>query len=149
MEVFATSAEMSLSHLTSHPIWSVSQTAVDIGGSTGPAAIALAKEYPQLTVTVEDLPPVVAGAEKNVPEDVAGRVHFVGHDFIAEGAVQPTLGADVYLLRWVLHNWSDKYAIRILKSIIPALKAGAKILIMEIIMPEPGAVPLWREKDLR
>jgi hypothetical protein len=115
----------------------------------GHAAIALAKKHAGLTITVEDLPPVVASAQTHVPEEIAERVKFVAHDFIADGAVQPVIGADVYLLRWILHNWSDKYASAIFKSIIPALKQGARILIMEIILPEPGAVPLYKEKDLR
>ena len=149
MNAFATTPEMSMDYLTSHPIWEKIKSVVDIGGSTGQAAIALAQGHPQLHVTVEDLPPVVLGAEQHVPQEVASRIKFIGYDFSVEDAVQPVKGADVYLMRWVLHNWSDKYAIGILRSIIPALNVGAKILIMEIIVPEPGTVPQWKEKNLR
>jgi hypothetical protein len=43
--------------------------------------------------------------------------------------------ADVYYFRSIFHNWADKYCIRILQKLIPALKKGARIIIHERILP--------------
>jgi chemotaxis methyl-accepting protein methylase len=48
-----------------------------------------------------------------------GQLDFKPHGFFTE---QPVKNADVYFLRSILHNWSDKYAIEILTNLIPALK---------------------------
>jgi len=57
--------------------------------------------------------------------------------------------ADVYFFRWILHDWSDDRASLILRNLIPALKPGANIVLKEMIMPEPGTMPFFHEKNLR
>ncbi|TGO70130.1 hypothetical protein BOTNAR_0003g00230 [Botryotinia narcissicola] len=71
---------------------------------------------------------------------------FMAHDFFTE---QPVMGADVYLFRCVFHNHSDKYCIRILQHLIPALKPGARIVIAEFIVPPPGSVSKHKEWLIR
>ncbi|KAI0867285.1 hypothetical protein GGS24DRAFT_486087 [Hypoxylon argillaceum] len=70
----------------------------------------------------------------------------MAHDFLTE---QPIVGADVYFFRWIFHNWSDKYSIKILRNHIPALKKGAKIVINDNILPQPGVISQWQEDRLR
>jgi hypothetical protein len=67
------------------------------------------------------------------------------HDFFQD---QPVC-ADAYLLRWVLHDWSDKYAIKILRALIPALKKGARIIVNEFVLPPPGIASAFQSKILR
>jgi len=55
----------------------------------------------------------------------------------------------VYFLRWIFHNYSDPYAIKILKSLIPALKPGAKIIINDHCFREPGTETPFDEKVMR
>lgn len=90
--------------------------------------------------------PVVAAAEKDSPVELAGRVRFMEHDFLTE---QPVHGADVYFFRWIFHNWSDKYSIKILRNLIPALKPGAKVVINDNVLPQPGILSRWQEERLR
>lgn len=130
-------------HTVNNFAWDTVRTVVDIGGSTGPVAFALAEKYPNLEITVQDLPPVVAGAQKQRPDL---NVTFQGHDFFDQ---QPVRGADVYYFRWILHNWSDKYALRILRALVPALKPGARIVIMDEVMPAPGEVSNRSERMMR
>lgn len=73
------------------------------------------------------------------------RVTFEEHDFFAPQTVQ----ADVFYFRWTLRNWADKYCVLALKAQIPMLKPGARVIIQDVIMPEPGAAPLWKEKNAR
>lgn len=68
------------------------------------------------------------------------------HDFLE---VQPVHGADVYLLRWILHDWSDKYAIQILRNLTPALKKGARVVVNDVCLPAPGQVGPMTERYFR
>ncbi|KAK0105630.1 hypothetical protein ONS95_004160 [Cadophora gregata] len=120
-------------------------TIVDIGGSHGFVCIALAERYPNLKFVVQDLPKTVASAPK-LSDDLASRITFQAHDFHTE---QPVKGADIYLYRWILHNHSDKYAVNMLRQLIPALKKGAKVLINDHCLPEPGTESMWDEKIIR
>jgi len=138
---------VNLSHLLDNIRWDKEPRPallVDVGGSHGSVTIEALRKYKFLHAVVQDLPEVVGTAE--VPEDLQNRMNFQAHDFFT---VQPQIGADVYLLRNILHDWSDKYAIKILKSLVPALKHGAKIILNEICLPEPGKLPLYEEQFLR
>ena len=68
------------------------------------------------------------------------------HDFLTP---QPVKGADIYLLRWILHDWSDKYSVAILRNLIPALKRGAKVLVNDVCIPEPGQLGIAVDRKLR
>lgn len=121
-------------------------TVVDIGGSHGFVCVALARKFPSISFVVQDLEPVITGGQENVPPDVEGRVSFMAHDFLTQ---QPVLGADVYFFRWILHNWSDKYSIKILRNLIPALKPGAKIIVSDGILPGPCEIPKGSQTRMR
>ncbi|KAK3986043.1 S-adenosyl-L-methionine-dependent methyltransferase [Cladorrhinum sp. PSN332] len=111
---------------------------VDVGGSHGLVCIELARRFPGLEFVVQDLDePVVRDADARKPSEVADRVSFMTHDFFTP---QPVRGADVYFLRAVLHNWSDGYAVRILRNLIPGLKRGAKVVINDVVVPEAGSM---------
>lgn len=119
---------------------------VDIGGARGGVAIEIARHLTDIKCIVQDLPDVIEGAE--VPEDLKSgeRLRFMVHDFFQE---QPVKGADVYLLRWVLHDWSDKYAVRILRNLIPALKKGARVLVSDLCLPPPCVLSPYKERNAR
>jgi hypothetical protein len=57
--------------------------------------------------------------------------------------------ADVYIYRFVFHNYPDEKAVEILKAAIPALKTGARILINDGGLPDPGEVRWFDEKAAR
>lgn len=139
MQVFTERPHFNLSYVTDHYNWaSLGQAqVVDVGGSHGHVSLALARKFNNLSMIVQDMERVVENA--TVPEELRGRVRLMAHDLFAP---QPIQGADVYYLRWILHNWSDKYCILILRALVPALKRGAKVIIQETLMPEPSSVAL-------
>ncbi len=102
----------------------------------------LAKSTNDLKIVVQDLPGTVEQGRKFLPFKFKERIQFVGKDFFSE---QPIEGADVYFLRWILHNWSDKYAIRILQALVPAMKDGAKVLVYEAVLSDKPETR-WTEK---
>lgn len=107
-------------------------TVVDVGGSVGHISQALLDHNPHVKCIVQDYPDVVSQGQASLPDAYKSRITFQAHNFFKE---QPVQGADVYLLRLILHDWSDKYAIKILQALIPALKHGAKVVINDRVMP--------------
>lgn len=91
---------------------------------------------------------MIEDAKKDAPvsKDLEGRISFMVHDFFTP---QPVHGADVYVFRWIFHNWSDKYCVRILRNLVPALKHGAKVVINDVVLPKPGELSNWHESRIR
>ncbi|MCJ1244006.1 hypothetical protein MMC30_001203 [Trapelia coarctata] len=148
MKVYTESTGYDLIHLVDNYPWASLGNAkvVDIGGSHGFVSARLAESFPALHFVVQDLPSVVATGPEHLPAKVAGRITFMGHDFLTE---QPVKDADIYLFRWVLHNWADKYCVQILRNLIPALKPGARVIINDSVLPEPGTLSAWPEERVR
>lgn len=110
---------------------------VDVGGGYGHLLQELKNRLPQVKgkMVLEDLPETVKGAVEMENVDI------VPYDFFAEE--QPVQGASLYIMRHVLHDWSDDAARKILKNTIPSLVRGkSKILLIEVILPSTDA-PVW------
>jgi hypothetical protein len=73
-------------------------------------------------------------------------IEWMQHDYFTP---QPVHGADVYLYRFVFHNQYDDKATETLRAAIPALKKGARILINDEILPEPGKIRWRNERAVR
>lgn len=156
----ATTSKASLDALSTHFPWSdlcatdgrSSGLVVDVGGSKGHVSLHLARIYPQLKFIVQDLPEVIDGAANQLlvssvdDATIKDRIEFVAHDMFEE---QPVKNADVYLLRYVLHDWGDKYCIEIIRNLVPALKRGANVVIQDHVLPEPGTMGLLQEMQMR
>jgi chemotaxis methyl-accepting protein methylase len=117
-----------------------------VGGSFGFICVALAKKYPQLNFVVQDVPKVVEGGLSRIPPEFGDRIKFQAHDFYTE---QPVKDADVYFFRWICHNQSDKYGVKMLQALVPALKPGARIVISDNCLKPVGEEDLWDDKITR
>ncbi|KAJ4387226.1 hypothetical protein N0V93_007815 [Gnomoniopsis smithogilvyi] len=120
---------------------------IDLGGYRGRISLALAERFPNLNMLVQDMGMNKEEAHAAVPAELKRRVNFMIHDMFET----QTVVADVYLIRQVLHDWPDKYGVKVLRAQIPKLRKGSKILLNESLLPEkPGSsLPLWKERDLR
>lgn len=145
METMASSPAFAVDHLLNNWPWQELGRAkvVDLGGSDGFISSRLAENFPDLQCVVQDMPEVIAKAK--IAESVAQRVTLEPHNFLEE---QPH-EADVYLFRWILHNWPDKYCIKILRNLIPKLRKGARIIINDAVLPEPHTMPSFQERQIR
>jgi hypothetical protein len=119
-------------------------TIVDVGGGIGSASKSLARAFPELSFVVEDQPDVIANAV--VDPDLEGRVKFIEHNFFTE---QPVKNADIYFIRRVFMDQTHEQGVLILKSLLPAIKSGARVLIQDAAVPDTGTCPLWIECRLR
>ena len=144
MKVMTSKPEFDLSYATDYYDWASLGEAqvVDVGGAKGHFALALAKRYSNLRIIVQDMTNVVENADAG---NLEGRVRFMAHDLFDP----QTVFADVFFFRWIFHNWSDQYCIRILKAQVPALKFGARLIVQEAFMPHTGTVAKWKERDFR
>ncbi|KAF3037251.1 hypothetical protein E8E12_007077 [Didymella heteroderae] len=104
-------------------------TVVDLGGSAGHDDISLAEAYPNLKIIVQDLPQVAPVFEKEFPADLKSRVSFLTHNLFDPQPVQ----ADIYILKWILHDWPDVESVAILKALVPALKPGARVVFIDYV----------------
>jgi len=46
------------------------------------------------------------------------------------------IAADIYLIKQILHDWPDTEAVKVLRALIPALRPGTRVLLVEYIGQE-------------
>lgn len=118
---------------------------VDNGGATGKICMAVADQHPDLKFYVQEREELIEEFTEKLPEKYHGTITFEARDF---QDLQYRV-ADVFFFRWVFHAQSDKYAKRLLKNLIPGMKHGSKLVLMEASMPLFGRAPLAVERNLR
>jgi hypothetical protein len=116
---------------------------VDVGGGDGMFLAKILKAHPAVRGTLFDQPHVIARASQP-PQAFDGRYRAVGGNFFH---ALPE-GGDVYLLKWILHDWSDAASVHILNSCRRAMKLGGKLLIAEYIIGPKNISPDVELMDL-
>ncbi len=111
----------------------------DIGGGNGSTLIRILERYPALYGVLFDLAEVAGRARLGL--ELAGLAHRC---VVSSGSFLDSVpkGADVYLFRHILHNWDDPSVEQILRNTRDAMDPGAKLLVVERIIP-PGNDPLF------
>jgi hypothetical protein len=104
---------------------------VDVGGSEGVLLRAMLARVPGARGVLFDRADVVAAVK---PSD---RVEIVPGDFLAE-----VPAGDLYLLKSILHDWPDDRCEVILKNCHRAAPAGARLVVVESILPDQGPSPV-------
>lgn len=111
----------------------------DVGGGVGILLGVLLAKHPSLTGVLFDRQPVVDRASKTLGEwGVVERCERVGGDFFESVPA----GAEVYLVKDVLHDWNDDDTRRILRTVRSAMKIGSRLLIIESVISDgPESAP--------
>jgi hypothetical protein len=108
---------------------------VDVGGGRGRVLAGILAAHAHVRGIVFDQPHVVAAAAQEIEASSLGaRCSAVGGSFFESVPA----GGDVYLLRHVLHDWSDDDCLRILRACRAAMGASSVLLVVESVMPEDG-----------
>ena len=112
---------------------------VDVGGGFGGLAAAILAMHPSLHGVVYDLAHATTDAPALLAQaGVADRCRVSTGSFF-DGV---PLEADTYLLKSILHNWDDERCVLILRQCRRAMRAHARVLVIERLAPErPVASP--------
>ncbi|OTA99069.1 hypothetical protein M426DRAFT_257658 [Hypoxylon sp. CI-4A] len=137
--------QLSVDHLVSGFDWTKlapGATVIDVGGGNGHCSRAIACANASLRFVVQDSNTAFA-AEVDATE----RLRFMAYDFFTPQAV----AGDVYLLRRILHHYSDQDAVRILQAQLSAVrkKPGARIVVMDNIAIHSGTMSTLEERKTR
>jgi hypothetical protein len=110
--------------------------AVDVGGGQGGFLAEVLKAYPDVTGVLCDRPPVIQEPAYLTAAGLLDRCELVGIDFFTSVPG----GGDVYVLKRILHDWSDEHCIQILRVCREAMGANARLLVVDAVVP-PGNEP--------
>lgn len=111
-------------------------TVADIGGGYGGLLAAILQAHPDLAGILFERPHTIAAARPFLlAQGVADRVQRVGGDVLAAIPVE----AELYLLNGVLQQRDDAEARAILVNCRSAMPDGAKLAIIERLLPERAA----------
>lgn len=106
---------------------------VDVGGSQGVMIAGVLKVATGARGVLFDRPDVIDAGQANVRAHGLGdRLESVAGDFMKEVPA----GGDLYILKHILHDWDDEQSTTILKNVHRAAKPGAKVLVVEMTVPE-------------
>ncbi|WP_337174759.1 methyltransferase [Paludisphaera sp.] len=118
---------------------------IDVGGGNGGLLAAALVSAPRASGVLFDTPAGLAGAEELLKaRGVAGRCERVAGDFFESVPA----GGDLYVLKWILHDWDDRRAAVILRNCREAAGKGARILVIESVLPDGDAPSPGRLSDL-
>ena len=110
---------------------------VDVGGGSGQLLVDVLKVHQHAIGIVFDLPAMQIAAQSLIDASGVGdRCTFVPGDMFRE-VPGP---ADLYLLKWVLHDWDDERALAILRQCGASMSSDSRLLVIERLMP-----PEWKE----
>lgn len=121
-------------------------TLVDVGGSYGSLLREFLIRYPHLKGILFDLPSIIEGATHSLAAaGLSERVTCVAGDFFES---VPS-GGDLYMLSFVLHDWTDEDAGRVLRACRNAMHPDARLLIVELVLPSENQIDLSFIMDLK
>ena len=106
--------------------WRGDETVVDVGGGNGSLLVGLLDRHRGLRGIVFDLPETTREEAR-----LGERCTFVAGNFF-ERVPQ----GDVYVLSTILHDWGDEPAARILDTIRACAPSGARVRILDAVVPD-------------
>ncbi len=113
------------------------ELAVDVGGSQGSLLRSILAKHPEARGVIFDLPEV---AELVKPSLEGTRITAEAGSFFES----VTAGGDLYLLKFILHDWTDAQSAMILSNIRAAIRPRGRVAIFEMVLPDlPVPHPGW------
>ncbi|MEU9609007.1 methyltransferase [Streptomyces sp. NPDC048057] len=108
-------------------------TVTDVGGGDGTLLAAVLAAHPSLTGVVLDSAQGLAETPKTMARHgLKDRCSLIAGDFFRSVPE----GSDLYLMKSILHDWSDDQVVTILSHCREVLPPGGLVLIVEPVLPE-------------
>ena len=125
--------------------FSSARLVVDVGGSFGYLLGDLLVASPQARGILLDLPDIANGAVERIRGlGLQGRCEVKGGDFFESVPA----GGDVYLMSWIMHNWSDADCVRILRNCRRAIAPSGRLLTVDHVIQVGNDRDFGRTSDL-
>ena len=107
---------------------------VDVGGGHGGFLLEVLKAAPQVRGVLFDHRHVLAEA-RIAQAGFSDRCELSEGDFFESVPA----GADAYILKRILHDWSDEVCVRILRNCREALAKDGRVLVVDTVIPRGNA----------
>jgi hypothetical protein len=118
---------------------------VDIGGGDGTLLASILQRYKNVSAVLFDSEHIVKRAAVNLESaGVRDRVEIVEGNFFGEVSA----GADLYIMKNILHDWDDKDAVRILGNVNKAMPSGSKLIVVEAIIENDNKYSFGKMIDI-
>ena len=110
----------------------------DVGGGHGLLLASILRAYPDMEGVLFDRPEVVASAPKAQFAGCEGRIAVEAGSFFE----RVPDGCDAYLMKHIIHDWSDEHCRTILTLMREKLPPHGRVLLCELVVTgEPGPTP--------
>ena len=103
----------------------------DVGGGHGLLLTTILNRYPAMQATLYDLPQVIETLNGGLNPAVAERICVEKGNMFE--SVPP--GADAYIMKNILHDWSDDHCGKILSGCRAGVRDGGKLIVAETVVP--------------
>ncbi|PWN71776.1 methyltransferase [Chryseobacterium phosphatilyticum] len=105
---------------------------VDIGGGNGVMMHSILNVSPESSGIIFDESHVIEKTKQLIPENLKNRC------FVSTGSFFDKVpeDADLYTMKWIIHDWNDEECVKILKVCHHAMPKGAKLLIIDAVIPD-------------
>jgi hypothetical protein len=121
------------------------RSVVDVGGGSGRFLIEILRAHPGVRGVLQDVCPTVEEAGTLAREaGVEARLSVDRESFFSS---VPS-GHDLYTLRWVLPDWDDAEATRILSNCASAMLSTSRLVVLDPVIPPSGPPPDLQRLDL-
>ncbi len=106
----------------------------DIGGGHGYLLCSILREHPHIGGTVLELENTIKDKELLLAHKMGlgDRCSYLAGDMFRE-----VPASDAYIMKMILHDWNDDECVSILSNIEKASAPGARVLIVEHVVPGP------------
>jgi hypothetical protein len=117
---------------------------VDVAGGHGLLLATILQRNPHLKGTLYDLPQVMDGVAGGPTEPVKERIKFIAGSMFESVPA----GSDIYMMKYIIHDWPDDKCVEILKACRANVSAGGKLLVIDMVMPGPNEFHFSKIADL-
>ncbi|MQI32294.1 methyltransferase, partial [Escherichia coli] len=107
---------------------------VDVGGGLGVNINLITSKYPHIQAINFDLPHVIEHAPS-----------YPGVEHVGGDMFESVPKGDAIFMKWILHDWSDEYCLKLLKNCYDAIPADGKVIVLEAVLPViPETNAAWK-----
>ena len=127
--------------------FSSARTIVDVGGGHGYLLTRILEAYPALSGILLDRPEVASMARSWIKDqNLDSRCQVMEGSFFDE----IPQGGDIYILKYIIHDWDDEEAVRILTNCRNAMTPGSKLLVIDAVVPtsNPSFGKTWADIEM-